>query len=119
MTNYNDRGSVHNSAATGHLQGLRQSENLHVVERFTLADRNTINYEVTIDDPANYTQPWKAGVEMRRDPSYKLFEYACTEGNYGEAVALRAGRAQDKTIVVEPSATRRAAEEEMKKELSK
>jgi hypothetical protein len=50
-TNFNDRGSIATSAATGRIRGIPQSEALHVVERFTRVDANTIDYEVTIDDP--------------------------------------------------------------------
>ncbi len=114
VTNYNDKGSIHNSAAAGYLQGVRQSEALHVVERFTMMDGNAIDYEVTITDPNVYTTTWKAAVQMRREETYKLYEYACHEGNYGAAVALRAGRVADKTLAVSPDATRRAAEESLK-----
>ena len=58
-TNYNNKGWIATSAATGRIKGIPQSEALHVVERFTRVDRDTINYEVTIDDPNVYTQPWK------------------------------------------------------------
>jgi hypothetical protein len=114
VTNYNDRGSVHNSAAAGHLQGIRQSEALHVVERFTRVDDNTINYEVTVDDPNVYTRPWKGALTLRKAPDYKPFEYACHEGNYGMSVALRSGRVADGTIKAEPGATRQAAEDAVK-----
>jgi hypothetical protein len=115
VTNYNDKGSIHNSAAAGYLQGVRQSQALHVVERFTMVDADNIRYEVTIDDPNVYTRPWKAAVPMRREESYRLYEYACHEGNYGAAVALRAGRVADKTLSIAPDATRKAAEESLKK----
>ena len=114
VTNYNDKGSIHNSAAAGYLQGVRQSEALHVVERFTMVDGDNIRYEVTIDDPNVYTRPWKAAVPMHREESYRLYEYACHEGNYGAAVALRAGRVADKTLSIAPDATRKAAEESLK-----
>ena len=117
ITNYNDKGSVTNSAAAGHLQGIPQSEALHVVERFTPVDASTINYEVTIDDPNVYTGPWNVALPLTRDESYKMYEYACHEGN-GMAIALRARRLQEKGpdaagAVVSPS--RAAAEEAVKK----
>jgi len=114
VTNYNDKGSIHNSAAAGYLQGVRQSQALHVVERFTMVDADNIRYEVSIDDPNVYTRPWKAAVPMHREESYKLYEYACHEGNYGAAVALRAGRVADKTLSIAPDPTRKAAEESLK-----
>ena len=73
------------------------TENIHVVERITPADSNTINYEATIEDPTIYTRPWKiAGTWGRRiDAGYEQFEFACIEGNqdlehYTEAVGGKA-----------------------------
>ena len=59
------------------------TENIHVVERITPVDSNTINYEATIEDPSIYTRPWKiAGNWGRRiDANYEQFEFACIEGN--------------------------------------
>jgi len=50
-TNYNDKGSIATSAATGRIRGIPQSDELHVVERFTRVGESTINYSVTITDP--------------------------------------------------------------------
>jgi hypothetical protein len=59
------------------------SEALHVVERFTIVDADTINYEATLEDPTVFTKPWKVAFPFRRaDPDYRLFEYACHEGNH-------------------------------------
>ena len=65
------------------------SDNAHVVERFTLADANTIDYEVTFDDPKVFTRPWKIRLPLRRagtgggnDPyANEYWENACYEGN--------------------------------------
>jgi len=94
-TNYNDKGWIATSAATGRIKGIPQSEALHVVERFTRVDRDTINYEVTIDDPKYYTKPWKVAVPLNRDPQYQIFEYACQEGNHAVENVLSGGRAQE------------------------
>jgi hypothetical protein len=58
------------------------SDQIHVVERFTPIDENTINYEATIDDPKVYTRPWKIGFLVDRNPvaNYELMEYPCWEG---------------------------------------
>jgi hypothetical protein len=95
ITNYNDRGSIATNIATQGMRGIPQSEGLHVVERFTLVNADTIQYEVTIDDPPIYTAPWKVAMPMNRDASYRMFEYACHEGNYGLRNSLSAGRAED------------------------
>lgn len=95
-TNYNGKGWISTSAAGGRMKGIAQSEALHVVERFTRVDQDTINYEVTIDDPNVYTKPWKLAIPLNRDPEYQIFEYACHEGNYAVENILRGGRALEK-----------------------
>ncbi|MQA31509.1 MAG: hypothetical protein GEU82_17015 [Luteitalea sp.] len=82
-------------------------ENLHLVERFTRTNANTINYELTVDDPSTFTKPWKAefpwtklealvgGVDEVQRP--RMYEYACHEGNYGLEGQLRGTRAEDKS----------------------
>ena len=113
-TNFNTKGSATNQAGSGYLQGIRQSEALRVVERFTRISADRIDYEVTIDDPNVYTRPWKVALPLNRDESYRMFEYACHEGNYYFMNrVLGAGRLKDKgpgaeATVVSPS--RAAAE---------
>jgi hypothetical protein len=48
--------------------GLPHTEQLHLVERFTRTDFNTLKYEVTINDPAAYTRPWTAGWNLQWVP---------------------------------------------------
>jgi hypothetical protein len=64
------------------------SDNAHVIERFTLADANTIDYEATIDDPRVFTRPWTIRVPLRRarpasgdQYADETWENACHEGN--------------------------------------
>lgn len=95
-TNYNGKGMIATSAATGRVRGIHESEALHVVERFKRVDANTISYEVTVDDPNMYSAPWKVSVPLTRDSNYRIYEYACHEGNYAMEDILRAGRAKDK-----------------------
>jgi len=94
-TNFNGKGWIATSAATGRIKGIPQSEALHVVERFTRVAEGAIQYEVTIDDPNVYTQPWKVVIPLTRDPEYVLYEYACQEGNQAVENILRGGRAKD------------------------
>ena len=42
------------------------SENTHFVERLRMADANTIDYELTVEDPTIYTRPWKMNYPLRR-----------------------------------------------------
>ena len=70
-------------------------ENLHVVERFTRVDEETIRYEFTVEDPTTWTRPWKAELSMVKTKG-PIFEFACHEGNYGLANNLSGARAQEK-----------------------
>ena len=96
ITGYNDKGTVATNVATQRVRAIPQSEQLHAVERFTRVDENTINYEVTIDDPKVFTSPWKVAMPLHREPDYQLFEYACHEGNRAVPNTLSAGRARDR-----------------------
>ena len=75
------------------------SENVRVVERLKLVEANTMDYEVTIDDPTVFTQPWTLSYRLRRagtgggggggggaaanDPyAVESWEHACHEGNF-------------------------------------
>ncbi len=73
------------------------TENIHVVERFTMKDLNRIDYEAVITDPTIYTRPFKIAGNLGRhdDPNMELMEFACHEGNidldhYTEAEGGRA-----------------------------
>ncbi len=95
-TNYNNKGSIGTSAATLRIKGIPQSEALHVIERFARTGPDTISYEVTIDDPPMYTQPWKAAFPLTLDKKYRIYEYACHEGNHAVENVLNGGRARDR-----------------------
>jgi hypothetical protein len=71
---------------------------LHVVERFTRTDADTIRYEFTVEDPATWTSPWTAETALTRTNG-PLFEYACHEGNYSMANILSGARAVEKNAV--------------------
>src|ERR1017187_1226660 len=67
------------------------SENLHIVERFTRTDANTILYRVTIDDPSTFTKIWTLEYPFVSTPG-PIYEYACHEGNYAMADILGGAR---------------------------
>lgn len=55
---------------------------LHTVERFTIVDADTIDYEISIDDPGQFTKPWKvAGFFSRQKGPALPLEYACAENS--------------------------------------
>jgi hypothetical protein len=74
-TNFNDR-----TAYSREIPYL--SDALHTVERFTIADANSIDYEVTIDDSKLFTKPWQvAGYFTRVPKGTESLEFACAEGS--------------------------------------
>ena len=95
-TNFNDKGWIATNAASGRIRGVPHSDALHLVERFTRVDADTISYEVTIEDPNVYTRPWTVSIPLGRDESYQMFEYACHEGNKAVEHVLSAARAEEK-----------------------
>jgi hypothetical protein len=69
---------------------LGSGENLHLVERFTRVDAETMNYEVTLDDPTTWTRPWTALVRLKKLPT-TILEYACHEGNEESMLGILRG----------------------------
>ena len=94
-THFNDKGVIQTSGRT-RIKGIGVSEELRLTERFTRVSENLMNYEVTINDPKNYTAPWKVGMPLNLDPGYRMIEYACHEGNQEMPHALSTGRAIDR-----------------------
>jgi hypothetical protein len=76
-------------------QGSRDT--LHLIERYTRVDENTIDYQFTIDDPKTFTRNWTVARPMTRiTDRISMFEYACHEGNYAMFGILGGARAKDK-----------------------
>jgi len=70
--------------------------NFRLIERYTPVDANMMTYEATIDDPATWTRPFTYLMPWRREKNYRVYEYACHEGNYGLRNALSGARYQEK-----------------------
>jgi len=61
--------------------GHPHTESLHVIERYTRTDENTLHYEATIDDPKAYTKPWTTSYTIPWVAGMELYEYICQENN--------------------------------------
>jgi len=90
-TNFNDAGGFYGEAGGN----FGWDRNLHVVERFSLLDPDTLLYRFEIDDPTAFTKPWKGELTMARS-SGLLYEFACHEGNYSLSNMLRGYRASER-----------------------
>jgi hypothetical protein len=77
------------------------SENMRVTERLTRVDHNTLEYAFSVEDPHTWAEPW-GGVYPWTEMDSILFEYACTEGNYGMANILSGARAKEREAASQP-----------------
>ena len=59
--------------------GLPHTEQLHLIERFTRTDSNTLKYEVTVDDPGAYTKSWSTGWTLQWMPGEELPIFYCQD----------------------------------------
>jgi hypothetical protein len=77
------------------------TENMTLVERFTRLDENTMEYAVTITDPATWTAPWttKQELTMQSDDQNRIYyEPRCHEGNYGLPALLIGARVDEQAF---------------------
>ena len=85
--NFNGRNPFH-----GATSGLR------LVERLVRFDENTIDYSLTVTDPASYTRPWTLENTVRTTEG-PVYEFACHEGNYGLPNILSGARAEERAAL--------------------
>jgi hypothetical protein len=78
-----------------------ETSHLHLIERFTRIDANTIDYQFTVDDPSTFTKKWTASIPMVKSDDL-MYEYACHEGNYAMAGILAGSRAEEKAQKTPP-----------------
>jgi hypothetical protein len=71
------------------------SKYLKMTERFKPTGPNTVEWSVTLDDSHTWARPWTFAMNLTRDESKPVFEYACHEGNYGMQNILSAARAEE------------------------
>ena len=61
--------------------GHPHTDMLHVIEKFSRPNKNTLNYEATFDDPGAYTRPFTVRWNINWNPTGELTEYICQENN--------------------------------------
>jgi hypothetical protein len=77
--------------------GMPTTEQLHLIERYTRTDFNTMKYEITVDDPGAYTATWKSGFYLRWTPGVESFEYVCQDNNHAPELLVGSGTAVDRS----------------------
>jgi hypothetical protein len=83
-------------------EGSPHTERLHLIERFTRTDFNTLRYEVTIDDPGAYTATWTGGFLMRWNAGTDLFEYVCQDNNKSPEGMVGTGTSVERVSPIVP-----------------
>jgi hypothetical protein len=69
-------------------------ENLHLVERFTRLDSNTLRYEFTVTDQQTWPQAWSVAFPITKAEGH-IYEYACHEGNHALRNMLTYARSEE------------------------
>jgi hypothetical protein len=75
---------------------MGSTDRLHLVERFTRTSADSIDYQMTLDDPTTWTKPWTAVIKLRAAKD-NVHEFACHEGNVDVIRGILGGaRAEEK-----------------------
>jgi hypothetical protein len=69
-------------------------ENLHLTERLTRTDANTMLYQFTVNDPTAFTKRWSGEIPFTKT-TQPIYDYECHEGNYALVDILAGARAQE------------------------
>jgi hypothetical protein len=90
-TNFNDAGGFYGDAGGN----FGWDRNLHLIERFSFFDADTLLYQFEIDNPTAFTRRWKGELTMARSTG-NIYEFACHEGNYSLTNMLRGYRTAER-----------------------
>lgn len=82
--------------------GTPHTAQLHMIEKLTRTDYNTMRYDVTIDDPGAYTKTWTSGFNLRWTANSELFEYVCQDNNYAPELMVGTQESIDRTSKIVP-----------------
>jgi len=89
-TNFTDRTAI---GVNGN--GTFNSQSLKLVERFIPRSEKIVEWRATVDDAATWTKPWTFALNLTKDSTQQVFEYACHEGNYAMKNILSAARSSE------------------------
>ena len=80
-TNFTEKGWITPNQNAGRMHGVPVSRELRLVERFTRVEEGVLDWQVRVEDPNVYSEPWTLELPLRLDNDYTIYEYACHEGN--------------------------------------
>ena len=78
--------------------GPESGANRAIIERYARVDSDTLEYEVTIEDPTVWAAPWTVRQELKRQSGQEnriYYEPRCHEGNYGLPALLIGARVEE------------------------
>ena len=74
---------------------MGSTRDVKITERYTRVSNDFINWVVSVEDPATWTQPWSMMIRLKRTND-QIYEYACHEGNYAAPGILAGARLEEK-----------------------
>jgi hypothetical protein len=93
---------------TNFINGFQGSTpNVRLTEKYTRVSDDYINWEITVNDPDTWVQPWTFMIRLKHTND-QLYEYACHEGNHSMIGILAGARAEEKAAA-EAAAKKTAA----------
>jgi hypothetical protein len=78
------------------------TEKLHIIEKFTRTDMNSMTYELTVEDPGAYTATWSRTSQMRYSANAELFEFICQDNNLAPELLVGTHEFVDRSSVIVP-----------------
>lgn len=82
--------------------GLPSTDQMRTVERITRTNMTTLHYELMVDDPGAYTQPWNGKLDLLWEDNTELFEYVCQEQNYAHELMVGQATKVDRSSPIVP-----------------
>jgi hypothetical protein len=93
---FNERGWIDS-------RGIPNTTKLHLIERITRVDFDTLSYEMIVDDPGAYTATWKTGMLINWTPDQETFQFLCQDGNLADELMVGGGSTSiDRTSPIVP-----------------
>jgi hypothetical protein len=92
-TNFNGKTGSLGRNGNGNPLSLRT----RLTERLTRTSEHEIRYEVRVDDLETYTKPITVAFPLTKERLYRIYEYACHEGNYALPNILSGMRAKERS----------------------
>jgi hypothetical protein len=81
---------------------LPHTTQLHLLEKYTRTSVGSMQYELTIDDPGAYTEPFTGTSNLRWESGTELFEYICQQANQASTLMVGAGTSVDRSSPIVP-----------------